>query len=455
MFSDTIIAISTPLGQGALGIVRLSGERSLNIAKKIFKPNKNSIKIPIRRPMLGIIYNPGEKEYFEKAYMTYFKGPHSYTSEDVVEISCHGSPLILGEVVRLGIKEGARHARPGEFTLRAYLNGRIDLLQAEAVNDIIKASTLRQAIISFHQLEGGLSKRVYSVRSKIIHLLSQIEASIEFPEDGLKISSKQITKTIEKTIFAVRQLTDSYDLGKSLMKGLNLAITGRTNVGKSTLFNSLLEKQRAIVNPNPGTTRDYIQEKIKIKDSFFNLIDMAGLDNAAHPIEEEAMKRSKKLASEANGILLMIDASQKETAEDFELIKKFKNKKMLLLLNKIDLPVKIDIKKIKEMNKALPVISVSALKGINLGKLKEKIHEIFIPGQSRNKEVILHLRQKFILEGIFNLLTKAIQLLKDGYSEEIYSEEIRKTIQLMGQLTGEIRTDEIIEDIFNHFCIGK
>jgi len=455
MFADTIIAISTPLGHGGLGIVRLSGEKSISIARKIFKPIEHAKKIQPRSPVLGNLYNSDHKEYFEKAYLTYFPGPHSYTAEDVVEISCHGSPLILEELVRLGMKAGARHAKHGEFTLRAYLHGRIDLLQAEAINDIIQAHTLEQAIISFHQLEGRLSKKVYSIRNQIIHLLSQIEASIEFPEDSLKISSKQITRTMENAIFAIKQLIDSYELGETLKKGLTLAITGRTNVGKSTLFNSLLEKQRAIVNPNPGTTRDYIQERMRIKDSLFSLIDMAGLDNAVHPVEKQAMRIGKKLASEAHGILLMIDASQKENTEDFRLIKKFKNKKMLILLNKVDLPVKINIKKAKDMNETIPVISISALKGINLEKLKEKIHEIFVPERKTNEEIVLHLRQKFILEEMLNLLTKAMQLLKKGYSEEIYSEEIRKTLPLIGQLTGEIRTDEIIEDVFSRFCIGK
>jgi len=293
MDEETIIAISTPLGYGGLGIVRLSGKKSLSIAKKIFEPKKHSAKIQPRRPILGQLYDFEKGDFFEEAYLTYFPQPHSYTREDIVEISCHGSPLILEEVVRLGIKAGARHASPGEFTLRAYLSGRIDLLQAEAVNDIVQASSLKQAKISFKQLEGSLSRKITSLRKNIIHLFSQIEAIIEFPDEGLRISPKMILKTIDHSIEGLKRLIESYNLGKALSEGLTLAITGRPNVGKSTLFNSLLEKERAIVTPYPGTTRDYLLESIKIKDSLFTLIDMAGMAIPSHPRKRRNQKRKK------------------------------------------------------------------------------------------------------------------------------------------------------------------
>lgn len=455
MLEDTIIAISTPLGYGGLGIVRLSGKKSLPIAKKLFKSKKKKDQIPPRHPILGNLYHFEQKEFFEEAYLTYIPSPHTYTREDMVEISCHGSPVILEEVVRLGIKAGARHARPGEFTLRAYQRGRIDILQAEAINDIIQAPSYRQVKISFSQLGGSLSQKIASLRHQIIHLLSQIEASIEFPEEGLRISAKQISKTMEKAIHSLKKLVESYNLGKTLSEGLTLAITGRKNVGKSTLFNSLLQKKRAIVTPYPGTTRDYLCDKLNINSSIFTLIDMAGFGSPLHPAEKEGIKRAKILASQADGVLLLLDSSQDESSEDFKLIKKFKNKKTILLFNKIDLPQKMSKKNVKNRAESLPALGISALKGTNLGKLKEMIHEFFVPSQKQGEEVILHLRQKLLLEDMLDCLIDGQRLLKEGHTEEIYVEEIRKTIPLIGQLTGEIRMDDIIEDIFSRFCVGK
>jgi len=455
MLDDTIIAVSTPLGYGGLGVVRLSGSRSLPIAKKIFKPRNRSRKISSHRPVLGNLSNFENKELFEEAFLTFFSKPLTYTREDMVEISCHGSPVILEEVVRLGVQAGARHANPGEFTLRAYLNGRIDILQAEAINDIITASSLKQAKISFRQLEGRLSRTVASLRSQIIHLLSNIEASIEFPEEGLRISPKTTDQILTRSREILKKLISSYDLGKMLSEGVSLVIAGRTNVGKSTLFNALLEKNRAIVTPYPGTTRDYLQEQIKINDSVFTLTDMAGIDVPLHPVEKEGIKRGKELASSSDGILLVLDASRKESDEDLKLLRKYKAKRSLLLFNKIDLPVKMNIQKIKKRAIGRPTLDISALKGTHLDELKKMIVKNFIPTKEDSEEVILHLRQKLLFEEILSCLIQAHRLLKDGHSEEIYVEEIQKTIPLIGQLTGEIQKDEIIEEIFNRFCVGK
>ncbi|MFB0564848.1 MAG: tRNA uridine-5-carboxymethylaminomethyl(34) synthesis GTPase MnmE [Candidatus Aminicenantaceae bacterium] len=454
MFEDTIIAISTPLGYGGLGIVRLSGKNSLSIAKKIFKARKKGRVLP-RFTVLGLLYDFEQKEYFEEAYLTYFPKPNTYTREDIVEISCHGSPVILEEVVRLGIKAGARHADPGEFTLRAYLKGRIDLLQAEAVNDLIQATSLRHVKISFNQVEGKLSEKINSLRMKIIHLLAQIEASIEFPEEGLRTSQKQTKKTINNLIRFLQKLIQSYDFGKSLAEGTTLVITGRANVGKSTLFNTLLELDRAIITPYPGTTRDYLREKIKIKDSIFTLIDMAGIERSAHPVEKEGIKKGEALAKEADGVLLLLDSSKVASSEDLKLIKKFKDKKTILLFNKIDLPLKMNKEKIKKAVKNILCIDISALKGTNLEKLKKKIYRYFLPQLEKEQYVILHLRQKLLLEKIISYLEKGLNLLEEGYFEEVYAEEIRSVVPLIGQLTGEIRSEEIIDNIFSRFCVGK
>ncbi len=260
---------------------------------------------------------------------------------------------------------------------------------------------------------------------------------------------------MEKAIHSLRNLVESYDLGKTLSAGLTLAITGRKNVGKSTLFNSLLQKERAIVTPYPGTTRDYLCDKLNINSSIFTLIDMAGLGSPVHMAEKEGIKRAKILASQADGVLLLLDSSQGKSSEDVKLIKKFKNKKTILLFNKIDLPQKMSKKNVKSRAESLPALEISALKGTNLGKLKEMIYEFFVPNQKQGEEVILHLRQKLLLENILDHLIDGLRLLKEGHPEEIYAEEIRKTIPLIGQLTGEIHTDDIIEDMFSRFCVGK
>ena len=455
MHEDTIIAISTPLGFSGIGIVRISGPRSLQIAKKIFKPKKHIRKIPPSRPILGYLFDFAKKEFFEEALMTFFAKPRTYTRENMIEISCHGSPVILEEVVRLGTEAGARHAAPGEFTLRAYLNGRIDIIQAEAVNDIITASSIGQAKLSFRQLEGSLSKTTTSLRRQIIHLLSQIEANIEFPDEDLNISQKAITKTLRLAEKTVEGLVASYDLGKTLAQGLSLAITGRANVGKSTLFNALLRKDRAIVTPFPGTTRDYLQETIKIKEALFTLADMAGIDTPTHPIEKEGIRRGKKLASSGDGVLIVLDSSRQESPEDLKLLDKFRNKKAILLFNKDDLPVKMDCEKIKRRHKHIPSLSISSLKGTNIEKLEELIVDLFVPTQEGNEDVILHLRQKLLFADILSHLQNSRRLLEDGYSDEIYVEEIRKIIPLIGQLTGEIRDEDVIARIFDTFCVGK
>ena len=453
---DTIIAISTPLGYSGLGIVRMSGPRALAIARTIFKPRTARwSELQPRSLILGDIHGDKKKRPLDEGYLAYFRAPGSYTREEMVEISCHGSPVILEEIVRLGISHGARQADPGEFTLRAYLNGRIDILQAEAVNDLVSAASLKQAQISFGQVRGRLSRRLSSVRRRIVRILSLVEAALEFPEEALPISTGNMAGTLESAAAAVRQLIDSYDTGRALAEGLNLAIVGRANVGKSTLFNALLDEDRAIVSPYPGTTRDFLRERIKMRDSVFHLVDMAGLDRPAHPVEEEGIQRSRRLASQADGVLLVVDASRPESRADLALIKKYGNKAGVLLFNKCDLPTKIDKGKCKAAYKGNHCLEISALRRTNLDRLRELIPATFVPAVCTGEEIILHLRQKLLLEQVLAALNESLHLLRQGHSEEVWAEEIRRTLPCLGQLTGEIRSDDVIEEIFSRFCVGK
>ncbi len=308
MLEDTIIAISTPPGYGGLGIVRLSGPKALGIAGRLFNPRRG--RITPGKPVFGAVHGPVGGTEFDEAFLTYYKKPHSYTREDVVEISCHGSPVVLEEVVRLGVRAGARPAEPGEFTLRAYLNGRLDIIQAEAVNDLIRAASLTQARISFGQLGGSLSRRIGSVREKLVRLLAGIEAAIEFPDENLRVSRSAAARKMDALVLDVEALIAGYEAGRSLAEGITLAIAGRTNVGKSTLFNALLGQDRAIVTPYPGTTRDLLRERLIIKDSVFHLVDMAGIGRPSHPVEREGMRRGARQARDADGVLLVLDGSR-------------------------------------------------------------------------------------------------------------------------------------------------
>ena len=455
MLEETIIAVSTPFGHGGLGVVRLSGGRALEIALQIFHPKRFRRRIPPRQSVLGQLCDPETGEPFETAMLIYYPGPHSYTTEDVIEISTHGSPVILEETVRLGTACGARPAHPGEFTLRAFLGGRVDILQAEAVNDLIRATSLNQAKISFSQMEGRLSKRIQKLRRIFIHILAQIEASIEFPDECLSLSSKTLTRSLTKSLDQIKRLIESYDLGKTLNEGTTLAIAGRTNAGKSTLFNALLQQDRAIVTPYPGTTRDAIREQVKIQDSVFTLVDTAGQDKTNHPIEQEGIQRSRRSAEQADGILLVLDLSRPANQDDLELVKEFRKRKTLVILNKSDLAPKLRREKITELAPLIPQLEVSALQGHHINELRQMLYTHFVPELEKTEEIILHQRQKLILEQIQEALAASQRLLEQGYSEEILAEEVRRVIPLLGQLTGEIHSDDVLEDIFSRFCIGK
>jgi tRNA modification GTPase len=456
MLEDTIIAVATPPGIGGLGIVRISGGGALPIARRIFEARRRIRGgIPVRRPVLGAIVDPDKGGIVDEAFLTYFAAPHSYTREDVVELSCHGSPILLEEVVRLGVGQGARAARPGEFTLRAYANGRLDMLQAEAVNDLIRSASLAQARISLRQLGGSLSRRVFRLREQLVHLAAEVEAGIEFPEEGLRITASRHDRTLKSLGSEVDRLVASYEAGRALTEGITLAIVGRTNVGKSTLFNALLEDERAIVTPYPGTTRDYLREKVVIGDFVFNLVDMAGLGRPSHPVENLGIRRGRKIARQADGLLIVLDGSRKGNPEDESLIRRFRGKKAILVVNKTDLPARLDQAKIRKLFGDGVLIEISALKGIHLDRLRKAIRKVFVPGPDLEEEIVLHARQKDILMGIRESLREARRLLSSGHSEEIYAEEIRRAVALIGRLTGEVRVEEVMEDVFGRFCVGK
>jgi tRNA modification GTPase len=454
--SETIIAVSTPPGHGGIGIVRLSGPQALSVAAKVFRPSATGSKtLPARRPVFGRLFDPDRKEDLDEAVLTYFPAPRSYTREDVVEISCHGSPVILEEAVRLGAKHGAREAHPGEFTLRAFRNGRIDLLRAEAVDDLIRAATLTQARISSRQVAGSLSVKLGRLRESVLGFLARIEAAIEFPDEALGLSRQSTVAALQSVRSEVSELVTSYELGRAIGQGLTLAIVGRPNVGKSTLFNALLGEERAIVTPFPGTTRDYLREKMVVRNAVFNLVDMAGLGRPAHPVAKKGIEKGRKIAREADGLLVVFDGSRPLGRADLRLLDDYRGKKAILILNKTDLKHRTADSALKALRPRRPVVRVSALYHTNLDGLKEAIFRAFVPAADDRQEIILHARQKQVLSEILDCLSRAAESFDAGQSEEVCAEEVRMAAKLFGRLTGEVGAEEVIADIFGRFCVGK
>ena len=300
-----------------------------------------------------------------------------------------------------------------------------------------------------------MSRRVLRLRGKIISFLSRVEAALEFPEEGLRTSAVLGRRSLDALTAEVERLVAGYEVGRAVGEGLDLAITGKTNVGKSTLFNALLEEDRAIVTPFPGTTRDFLRERLVIDDMVFHLVDMAGLGRPVHPVERTGIARGQKIAGQADGLMIVLDASRKESAEDERLIRKYRAKKMIIVFNKTDLPRRIGRRRILELAEGIPSVDVSALKGRNIDKLREVIRGHFAPGLGKEEDVILHIRQKDLLQRMLDALRRASKVLEKGHSLELYAEEIRGCLPLVGELTGEIHFDEVIDAIFGRFCVGK
>jgi tRNA modification GTPase len=293
------------------------------------------------------------------------------------------------------------------------------------------------------------------LRGKLIALMSRIEAGLEFPEDRLRTGTARNRRSLDALAAEVERLVASYEVGRALGEGVTLAITGRPNVGKSTLFNALLEEDRAIVTRFPGTTRDFLREKLVIDDIVFHLVDMAGMGRPSHPVEKTGIAKGRKIAREADGLLIVLDASRKENPEDEQLVRNYQSKKLVIVVNKIDLPLKIDRRRLLKLAGGRPVVDVSALKGINIDNLRREVRRIFAPRVAKNDDVILHARQKDLLRGVHGALLEAGKLLAGGRSEELAAEELRGALPLVGELTGEVRIDEVIADIFGRFCVGK
>ena len=464
MFSDvdTIAAISTPLGEGGIGIVRISGKDSLTIAGQIFVAPKNKILRDAKSFQLtyGYVIDPVTRGKVDEVLLSVMRSPHSYTKEDVVEINCHGGMISLTKILEIVLGLGARLAAPGEFTKRAFLNGRIDLSQAEAVLDLIRSKTDESRRIALDQLQGGLSEKITTLRDRVMDICVHIEAYIDFPEDEIETDSKlELSASLQDMSQKLLMLVKTYDEGRFFREGLSTAIVGRPNVGKSSLLNALLQKDRAIVTEIPGTTRDIIEEYLNIKGLPLRIMDTAGIREVKDLAEQEGVKRSLQSIKNADLVLALFDRSEPLQEEDFAVLKRTMDKKTIFVLNKSDLPAAFDRTVFSSLisHPSSLFLNISATRGDGIEELKDAIFGSCLKNwrEAREGVIVTNLRHKMAIQNAHASLTNAMRALSANQPIEIIALELRDSLEKLGEIVGAITTEDILERIFNEFCIGK
>ena len=437
----------------------MSGPFAEAIARKLFKPKIGQSCFVSHHFHYGEIIDIQSGKAVDEVLIVLMKSPKTYTREDIVEIHCHGGYFILQKVLELVLRSGARMAQPGEFTRRAFLNGRIDLTQAEAVIDAIKAKTMVSLEIANQQLRGWLYRELGQLKTRLIEDLALIEAHIDFPEEEIElISLRKMEQEMEETVQKLERWVSSYEEGKVFREGISCAIIGKTNVGKSSLLNVLLREERAIVTPIPGTTRDVIEEILNICGVPVRLIDTAGLRKVKDSIEQEGVRKAKERLADSDLILLMLDGSRGLDEEDREIFEEVKGKKKVVILNKEDLPQKISVDDVKNQIVDDPIVSISALKGEGIDDLKKTIYTSLIQrGVRASPEhlIVANIRHKNALIQIRDNLSNAMKGMEEGTPFEFIAFEIRSALEILGELVGETTSEEILNLIFDQFCIGK
>ncbi|WP_027637265.1 tRNA uridine-5-carboxymethylaminomethyl(34) synthesis GTPase MnmE [Clostridium butyricum] len=456
---DTICAIATPIGEGGIAIIRISGEKALEIADKIFAPkSKKDIKDMKTYTMrYGTIVDLDTKDIIDDVILSYMKGPRSYTGENVIEVNCHGGVVATNRVLNQIVKAGARIAEPGEFTKRAFLNGRIDLSQAEATMDIIKAKTELSMKSAMMQSKGALSKEIGELRKYLLNVLALIEYAVDFTEDDEDIVDDdliaQIKDSITKTITRINSLLKNADEGKIIRDGLNIVIVGKPNVGKSSLLNSLLREKRAIVTDIPGTTRDIIEEYINLDGIPIKITDTAGIRDTEDTVEKIGVERSKEKIEEADLVILMLDTSRALDDEDRVIIDAINDKKYIALLNKVDLECKISEEVITSLNRT---IEISAKTGFGIENLKEEIKNLFFNGEIDSESLIIsNTRHKQALYRSLEDCNLALEKINLNEYLDLISIYITSAMRALGEITGDELEEDLLNKIFSEFCCGK
>ena len=454
---STIASISTAPGIGGIGIIRMSGEKCFEILNKIFYPKNNYNIEDIKGYTIKYGYIKENEKIIDEVLVSFFKAPHSYTTENMCEINSHGGIVVMRRILDLCLKNGAELAQPGEFTKRAFLNGRMDLSQAEAVIDIINAKSDIEAKEGIKQLEGFLAQEIAKIKQKILDLMTSIEVSIDYPEyDVEELLDNEIAEKLENIKNELQKLEKSFHNGKIIKEGIKTAIIGKPNAGKSSLLNAILKEDRAIVTEYEGTTRDTIEELVNINGIPLKLIDTAGIRDTENEIEKIGIEKSKKLAKEADLSIVIIDSSKNIEKEDEEILKSVDCNKSIVVLNKSDLGSVFD-KNIELLNSFKYVINISALKREGINELYDTISKMFNLNEINldNEIVITNERHRNIIKKAITNVEKAEESLKNGMPIDIVAISIKDILSNLGEITGDVASEEIIDEIFARFCLGK
>ena len=455
---DTIAAISTPPGEGAISIVRMSGEEAVSIAQKVFS-GKDLTQAKSHTINYGHIVDPKTHEEIDEVMVSLMLAPKTFTREDVVEINCHGGIVATNRILQLLLVNGARLAEPGEFTKRAFLHGRIDLTQAESVMDLIRAKTDRSMKIALNQLDGNLSHLIDSLRKDILDVLAQVEVNIDYPEydDVEEMTTKLLKEKAIEIKQRIEQLLKTASQGKIMREGLATALVGRPNVGKSRLLNHILHEAKAIVTDVAGTTRDVIEEYVNVSGVPLKLIDTAGIRETDDKVEKIGVERSKKAIEQSDLVLLVLNAAESLTKEDLELIRLTNDKKRIIILNKTDLEEKLDRKELAKISENAPVYATSILKNEGVEALEEAISKLFFNGieNSQSTVMVTNARHIALLKKAQNSLDSVLEGISSGMPVDLVQIDMTEAWNLLGEITGESYEDELLDQLFSQFCLGK
>lgn len=458
MKTDTIAAIATAMSNSGIGIVRISGDEALDVADRIFRPKKGSRKVSdMETHTIHYGYVTDGDEVIDEVMLLIMKAPRSYTCEDTIEIDCHGGVLVMKKILETVLKYGARPAEPGEFTKRAFLNGRIDLSQAESVIDVINAQNELALKSSVSQLQGAVLEKIKAIRAVVLHEIAFIESALDDPEHvSLEGYPEQLHEIMSDAHSKVKKLLDSSDNGKMLKEGINTAIVGKPNAGKSSLLNILVGEERAIVTEIAGTTRDILQEQIQIGGIGLNVIDTAGIRDTEDIVEKIGVNKSREYIEKADLIIYVVDSSTELDENDQEIIEAIQNKKAIVLLNKSDLDVKTDAS-VLQTQLSKPILSISAKNNTGIHELETLIEEMFFSGKlSFNDEVyITNIRQKNALAEAQNSLKMVLQSIADGMPEDFFTIDMMNAYEALGTIIGESVGEDLVNEIFSKFCMGK